>query len=189
MRLKSHGQEHRHHSSSWETKSLHRNPVTWWFLVADGAGAQVYVRERVKARIPMGRRTKHRHYEEKVEPELVPVSGMRWEAQSPEEYQIGNNLLGRVFESVGPARHMGEPHVDIREDLKLRFMRTIASQLHVAAQQKSFDQLVLIAPPKLLGELKKQLDESVLSHVVAELPKEMTRYTGLELAEKLEEII
>jgi protein required for attachment to host cells len=171
-----------------ETRGMHRKPITW-FLVADGAKAQIYVRERVKVRIPIGRRTKPRHYEEKVAQELVPVSGMRWEAESPEEYQIGNNLLGRVFESATTARHMGEPHVDIREDLKRRFMRTIASQIQVAEQQKSFDRLVLIAPPKVLGELKKQLDESVLAHVVAELPKEMTHYTGHDLAALLEEII
>lgn len=171
-----------------ETQTVHKTPVTW-FLVADGAGAQVYVRQRIKARIPMGGNTKHRHYEEKVERELVPVSGMRWEAKSPEEYQIGNDLLGRVFESVGAARHMGEPHVDIREDLKLRFMRTIASQLQVACQQKSFDRLVLIAPPKLLGKLKRQLDENVRAHVVAELPKELTRYQGRALAAQLEKVL
>lgn len=171
-----------------ETETLARPPVTW-FLVADGARAQVYTRQHITARIPLAGNSRHRHYEERHEQELVPVTGMRWEAPSPNDYELGNDLLGRVFESASPTRHMASPHVDIREDLKLRFMRTIASQLTVAKQHRQFDRLVLIAPPKLLGELKRQLSPAVLDHVVAELPKELTRYEARDLKLRLGEII
>ncbi len=167
-----------------ETKRLRRNPITW-FLVADGTRARTYVRKRVKVRIPM----KHQHYEERVEKDLAAVPGMAWEAESPSEYEFSNDTRGRIFESAVPMRHAAEPHVDIREDLKLRFMGTLADKLLAAEQRKSFDRLVLIAPPKLLGELKKQLDQRVLSRVVAELPKEMTVYSGRELAGRLEGIL
>lgn len=167
---------------------IRRSPITW-FLVADGARAQVYTRERVKIRIPMSGNTGHRHYEEKIEEELTAVEGMQWEAPVPEDYQMGNNLLGRVFESMTTARHMSGPSVDIRDDLKLRFMHTIANQLQAACQRKLFDRLVLIAPAKLLGELKKQLDENVLDRVVAELPKDLTHYEGRKLVTQLEEIV
>ncbi len=167
-----------------ETGHIAKNPVTW-FLVADGAGAQVYVRRRIKTRIPKG----NRHYEEKYEEELVPVAGMTWRAHSSEEYEMGGDVLGRVFQSVGSAHHMIEPKTDIRKELKLRFMRSIAETLQEAHRKKSFHRLVLIAPPKLLGELKKQLDGSILALVVAELPKEVTHFSGQRLAAQLEEII
>jgi protein required for attachment to host cells len=68
-------------------------------------------------------------------------------------------------------------------------MRKIASQINIAYQNKSFERLALVAPPKLLGELKKQLDESVLKSVVAELPKDITHYQGRDLAVHLSQLV
>lgn len=171
-----------------ETKRVRKKPVTW-FLVADGTRAKVYVRQRAKVRIPMGARTKNPHFDERTQPELQLVPGMTWKAESPADYDFSNKTLGRVNESAIPARHMAEPRVDIREDLKLRFMRMVAEELEAAQKRKAFDRLVLIAPPKLLGELKKQMKKKLTQMVVAELPKEVTHSNSRELAKQLEEVM
>lgn len=164
------------------SKSTHRNPVIW-FLVVDTTGAQVYARNVVKTRIPM-RGNKH-HYKKTVEQDLVPVAGMAWKLGSAEDSQIGNNFLERVFENVNTVPDMNTIYAYIQENRNTRFIHTIVSQLEISHRQKSFDRLVLIAPSRLLDELKKQLDENLLCVVVAELQKELTKYKGREQAEKL----
>lgn len=49
-----------------------------------------------------------------------------------------------------------------------------ADQLRVRALAGDFDALVIIAPPKTLGELRKHLHKEVEKRIVMELPKEMT---------------
>ena len=120
--------------------------------------------------------------------EPVPVAGMRWEAESADQYEVGRNATGMVFQSSGSARHMSEPHMDVREEIKVHFAKAVAKQLNQAREKKAFDRLVLIAPAKMLGEIKKQLDEKVLVRIVAEMPKDLTHYEGRALAEHLESI-
>ena len=49
-----------------------------------------------------------------------------------------------------------------------------ADQLRMRALAGDFDALVIIAPPKTLGELRKHLHTEVEKRIVMELPKEMT---------------
>jgi protein required for attachment to host cells len=149
-----------------ESLNPERNPITW-ILVADGERAQMYMRQNIKSMIPVKSISKRPHFQEKLKPWVVPISGMEWQAESTDNYEIGN----------------------VKEQIKFRFMRKIASQINIAYQNKSFERLALVAPPKLLGELKKQLDESVLKSVVAELPKDITHYQGRDLAVHLSQLV
>ena len=78
----------------------------------------------VKKHIPLGGNGKHPHYDDVFLKELALVPGMKFEAESEEDYETGHNRLGRVFESATSAHHMSEPHVNIHEDIKQRFMRS-----------------------------------------------------------------
>jgi len=165
--------------------SVKKAPVTW-FLVADGKRAQVYSRRKTERMMPVGGNPKHPFVEDKTLQELVPVRGMRLEAESLDEYDFGQDQMGRTFESSSPTRHAVEPRMDVRDEVKLHFVHSIASKLAEKKSKKAFDRLVLIAPPKILGELKKRLEKSVRDAVVAELPKELTHYENHELAARLE---
>ena len=155
-----------------------KNIITW-ILVADARRAQVYIRERVERLGLSSRGATHK---------LVAVAGMRWKAESVHEYEVGRNAIGMVFQSVGNARHMAEPHIDVREEVKLHFAKAIATNLNAAKEKKQFDCLVLVAPPKMLREIKDHLDKDVQKTVVAELPKELTHYNGDALYEHLHDI-
>ncbi len=148
-----------------------KQPVTW-VLVADGRRAQVYVRERVERRGSVIR-------------EPVPVIDMCLEAEPVSDYETGRNATGMVFESVGGARHMSEPHMDAREKVKQHLATAIVDALETAKTEGRFDRLVLAAPPKMLGEIKKRLSKSALKCVIAALPKDLTHYEGDELLERL----
>jgi protein required for attachment to host cells len=157
------------------------HPITW-ILVADGKQAQVYTREPVERRIPPS-------FAESVTHEPMPIAGMRWKAESPSNYEVGRNATGMVFESSGGARHMAEPHVDAREEVKQHLAAVVAEALGAAKAAKQFDRLVLVAPPKMLGEIKKHLGKAVQKSVVAELPKELTHYEGETLLEHLQDVL
>jgi NhaA family Na+:H+ antiporter len=57
----------------------------------------------------------------------------------------------------------------------------IADELSRAWANKSFDKLVLIAPPKMLGDLRAQLDKSVLPHIIGSLSKDLTHLSAGEI--------
>lgn len=165
-----------------------RPPITW-ILVADGRQAQVYIREKVEKLVPLASPSKRNLFAEAIAREPVPVPGMRWEAEPVEHYQVGRNATGMVFESASSARHMAEPHIDARQEVKDHFARTIAERLNRAKLDKLYDRLVLIAPPKMLGEIKKYLEKRVLKQIVAEMPKDLTYFDAESLAEHLGRIV
>lgn len=130
-----------------------RNPVNW-VLVCDARHAQFYVRARNQAM-------------------LIPV-GNALEA-TPIEREQGRHALGRVYESKGSARHMVEPTVDIRQETRRRFIQEVTEKLEEAWERQAFDRLVLIGPPKVIGDLRDQLSDEIKQTVIADVSKELTR--------------
>ena len=62
---------------------------------------------------------------------------------------------------------------DLKEHEKRVFARDIASMLKDCCNQ--FDQLIVIAAPLVLGELRKNLDANVQNKVEREIDKDMTK--------------
>jgi protein required for attachment to host cells len=61
------------------------------------------------------------------------------------------------------------------------FAREVGRYLDKARQQQRFDQLVLVAPPKFLGALRKELGKEVEKLVADELPKDLSWFNEREL--------
>ncbi len=162
-------------------------PVTW-ILVADSRQAQVYTRHKVEKLMPLLGNSKRNQFSEIIAHEPVPVLGMKWEAESDDQYEVGRNATGMVFESANSARSMSEPHMNVSDEIRMHFAKKIADQLNRAREEKLFDRLVLVAAPKMLGEIKKHLSGKTLKSVAAEMPKDLTHYDGQTLAEHLESI-
>jgi protein required for attachment to host cells len=170
------------------TIAMQATPLTW-ILVADAKQARVYARQKSPRRIPLPGNARHRHYTEQVTPSLELVEGMAWQAESPEIYETGRNATGMVFQSVGGARHMSEPHLDARSETAQHFAAAVAGHLNAALKAKKFERLVLVAPPRMLGELRKHLDGAVQKIVLAELPKDFTQYEGSLLLRQVTEAL
>ncbi len=162
------------------------NPQDTWILVADGKQAQMYAHEKVEHVMALTGNATRGPSKVVAIREPVPVEGAKWKAEHVKQYQIGRNATGMVFGSSGSARHMSEPHIDARDEVKIHFARMLAEQLNALQSKKSFARLVLIAPPKMLGEIKKHLSKPTLQSVIAELPKELTDCNGHTLAEHLQ---
>lgn len=161
-------------------------PITW-ILVADSRQAQVYSRQRVEKQIPLPGNSRHNQFLEVVAHEPMPIPGMRWKAESADQYEIGLNKTGMVFESANGSRSMSAPHVDVRDEIRNHFAKAVATHMNKAHADKAFGRLVLVASPKMLGEIKKHLDAKTLKCLAAEMPKDLTHYEGEELLQHLKD--
>lgn len=82
---------------------------------------------------------------------------------------------GRSFSSVGTHRSaMDEPdYHQMEED---RFAADTAALLTKRAQANGFEQLVIVAPPRTLGELRQHYDKAVAAKIVAEVDKDLVNH-------------
>lgn len=165
-----------------------RKPITW-ILVTDSKEGRVYSYAQMEKRVPLPGNALHHHYLESVETELVPVPSQRWWAERPEDFEIGRDAVGMVYESVGKARHMNEPHQDIHRAIREHLMQKIATHLNVAHERDLFQKLVLVAPPSCLGLLRKHLNTQTKKAVVQEVHKELAGCSGEALRTHLWNIV
>lgn len=141
---------------------------TTWILVADGAKARILER-----RAPGG--------------PLTPVSNQcftEFEARQSTR-ETGTDRPGRVHESADVARHAMEPRVDWHRFAKEQFAKRVADALESAAKRHKFEALILIAPPRTLGDLRGVLGRNAASLVESEVGRDLTNLPDHELPEHL----
>lgn len=100
-------------------------------------------------------------------------------------HELGLDRPARVKESATPARHAVEPRRDLHEAAKEDFIRTVAGDLATLQKQGKFDALVLVAPPRVLTELKDALAKPTAAIVVEELQKDLTKVPDHDLTSHL----
>ena len=84
---------------------------------------------------------------------------------------------GRSFSLAGGgARHAIEPRHDYHKLEKHDFAAAVAHALNRAYASGEFNQLVLVAPPRTLGELRKMLGDSVQARMQV-IAKDLTKAT------------
>ncbi len=134
-----------------------------WFIIADGGRARFVERDEQGA---------YRTISSFVSTELKASSR-----------DLATERPGRVHESATTARHAIEPKTDPKEAAKEDFVRYVADQ--VQSEQENFDDLVLVAPPRVLGQLREMLAKSVADAVTWDLAKDLTKVPDHELSEHL----
>ena len=82
-------------------------------------------------------------------------------------------------------RHAIEPRVDPHRELKRTFAHELADMLDQRLTEKAYDRLVIVAPPKALGDLRAALSEHVKPLVYAELNKDLVKTPTAELPNHL----
>ena len=94
---------------------------------------------------------------------------------NPATREQGTDRPGRSVASVGTARSAVE-EVDWHHIAKERFVDEIAAALYRHAHDHRFDKLVVIAPAKILGNLRKAFHAEVTDRIVGEISKELTSH-------------
>lgn len=90
---------------------------------------------------------------------------------------------GSTHQSAGSGRSTYE-ETDFHQLEEDRWAKSAAEEVNKRALANDFETLAIIAPPKTLGELRKQLHKEAARRVVCEIPKEMTGHTIADI-EKL----
>ena len=105
------------------------------------------------------------------------------EQDNPPTREQGTDRPGRL--SDGPSAHRSAvADTDWHKVGKVRFADQIAEQLYKMAHRGDFKEIVLIAPPLVLGELRKKLHQEVSDRIVGEIPKTLTNHAVFDI-EKL----
>jgi len=86
--------------------------------------------------------------------------------------EIKSDAPGRSFSSVGPGRSAYE-EADFHQLAEDRFATDTAEMLNSRALRNDYDSLVVVAPPRTLGELRKHYHKEVEKRLVAEVPKDL----------------
>jgi protein required for attachment to host cells len=94
---------------------------------------------------------------------------------------LGRDRPARVKESANTARHAVEPRRDLHEAAKEDFISVVAEEIAAEHGRGQFDSLVLVAPPKVLTELKQKLAKSMAELVVNDLQKDLTKVPDHDL--------
>jgi protein required for attachment to host cells len=94
---------------------------------------------------------------------------------------IGSDRPGRSFESGTTARHgVGQRH-DLHAMEMEKFVRAVGDQLNVASGRDEFDELLIVAPPRALHELREALDAATQTKLVGALEKDLVKTPDHEL--------
>ncbi len=145
-------------------------PVKTWILVADGARARIYLNDGPGHGIQ-------------------PVPEMTFETEIKPAREIEADKPGRTFDSAGTGRHAKEKPTDTQRLEEQRFLSDVADKVKDAAYEGAFDRLVLIAPPKALGDLRKFLHDTLKDKIVAEISKDLVRADTNQLQRQLESVL
>lgn len=140
---------------------------TTWILVADGERARIFENDG-------------------SDKTLQRAIGTDMVDPNPPTHVQGADRPGRVHESVGPGRSaMGD--TDWHQHEKHVFAREIAHQLDDARKKNAFDRLIIVAPPKVLGDLRQSMDNATAKLVDVEIDKDLTHDAPHQLETRLAE--
>ncbi|MGH6935136.1 MAG: host attachment protein [Methylocella sp.] len=106
------------------------------------------------------------------------------EHKDPPSREQGSDAPGRAQSSVGEI-HSAVEETDWHELEKERFAASIADRINKAAQSGAFSQIVIVAPPKILGGLRREFTKETEAKIIAEIDKDLTHHTIAEIEQLL----
>lgn len=107
---------------------------------------------------------------------LLPVEGWSEETHLKPNRALVTERPGRSFASAGTSRSAIEPKSEPRRMEAFRFLADFSERLCRAADAKSFDRIILVAPPRALGEMRELLPASVKEKVVGEVNEDLVKH-------------
>lgn len=131
-------------------------PHNAWILVGDGEKALFL-----------------RNDGDEVYPNLVTMDVMAQE--NPSTHEQGAERPGRFND--GPSAHRSAvEQTDWHQLAEDRFAHDLADRLYQAAHANEFQHLIVVAPPRVLGELRHSFHKEVQNRIVAEVDKTLTNH-------------
>ena len=103
------------------------------------------------------------------------------EQENPSTREQGSDRPGRYAGPDGSSRSAVE-ETDWHQLAEDRFAHEISTALYRLAHANRFDQLIVVAPPKVMGTLRDSFHQEVTKRIVAEIPKDLAGRPKEEIA-------
>ncbi len=95
----------------------------------------------------------------------------------------GTDAPGRAMSAFG-GRSAVE-NTDWHEMEKHLFVASVAARINKAAESGAMKEIVIVAPPRVLGDLRQALSPAARARVVGELDKDLTRHSTPDIEKAL----
>ena len=138
---------------------------TTWAAVADGGKALILVNDGTDAT-----------------PSMTVLS--KSELDNPPTREQGTGKPSRRL-GGGPGHRSAMEATDWHEFEEARFVEEFAGRLNRAAEGGQFKRLILVAPPKVLGQLRPALSARAAACVVAEIGSNLTGHPVDEIGKHI----
>jgi protein required for attachment to host cells len=146
---------------------MDRIKIPWksWLVVCDGTKALIFSNEGDAELLNL------KPVEISVEPD-------------PPTHDLGTDRPGRVHQSVGFSRSAVEA-TDFHAQAEAEFISKLAERLDKAARDHEVKHIIIVAPPKALGTLRKHMSSALQTLVRAEIAKDLAQLSTPEIEKHL----
>jgi protein required for attachment to host cells len=96
---------------------------------------------------------------------------------NPDHHEQASDTAGRASNTLGSSME----EVDFHEQEENRFAAATAQMLKERALRNDYEALVVVAPPRTLGELRRHYHKEVEKRLIAELPKDLVNVPVAEI--------
>lgn len=140
---------------------------TTWIVVADGGVARIFAERRRAG-------------------DLVEDSARRMTSTDSDRPQAPSHRA-TVHQRVGGGRHAAKGP-SLQDEAEGRFLKRVAVALTQAEASDAFDHLVILAPPRALGQLRQSLASGVARRLQASGPHDCVRETPERIRQRLRDL-
>ena len=98
-----------------------------------------------------------------------------------EDRDMKTDEPGRTFDASGGAGRSAYEEVDFHQLEEDRFAADAAEMLKQRALRNEFESLIIVAPPRTLGELRKHYHKEVEKRLTGEIAKDLTGHPVPEI--------
>jgi protein required for attachment to host cells len=103
------------------------------------------------------------------------------EQELPADRDLKRDESGRTFDASGGAGRSAYEETDFHQLEEDRFAAETAELLKKGALRNEFESLIIVAPPKTLGELRKHYHKEVEKRLAGEIAKDLTGHPVTEI--------
>ena len=101
--------------------------------------------------------------------------------ENPPTHEQGSDRPGRTFASAGTHRSGSVGQTDWHRLEEHRFTARVTAALETLVRDRKAPALVIVAPPRTLADLRRDLHPDVKKRVVAEIDKDLTNHPVAEI--------
>lgn len=143
----------------------HRVPSGTWVVVADRGRARFFTRAAESA-------------------PLEEIDALTCPEGASHPHDLVTDKRG-YFKGHSGSMQTGDPQTDFKHRAAERFAQSVVQRLEAGRQHQQFGEVVLVASPMFLGELRSHLKEPLAKLVARQISKDYSSLSAVEIANRL----